>query len=117
MIKNKYASMSYAEFCSATDDNDQLILVLDEFNNGFHVWYDIPTQSYWYLEVGENDASEFFEVEPIAELAYTITDDLKIDHKEAGALMSQLFDCICCGEYVTDDGISYVWFKKVERGE
>lgn len=112
MIKNKYASMSYAEFCSATNDNDQLILVLDEPYLEFQVWYDIPTQSYWYLEVGKNDASEFFEVEPIAELAYTVTADLRDD-----AEPSELFDCDCCGEYVTDDGISYVWFKKVERSE
>ena len=31
--------------------------------------------------------------------------------------LEQLFDCDCCGEWVGNDEIKYLWFKKVVKNE
>lgn len=65
----------------------------------------------WYFEQGENDCDTFYKVKVIAQLIYDSTNDLQI--KEASVLHT-LFDCTCCGEYVNDNNIQYLWFKAVK---
>lgn len=105
--------MDYTTFCEMlnSDTEDRFVLVLDY--DEFQVWYDADKGISHYLECGENDASDCFEVELIADLAYSAVHDLKIKHDEAGLVLSELFDCDCCGECVLDDEIHYYWFKKV----
>lgn len=68
---------------------------------------------YIYFEQGlEEDCDVFYEVEPVAVLTYNIAHDIKV--KEG---LEQLFDCDCCGEWVGNDEIKYLWFKKVVKNE
>ena len=68
---------------------------------------------YIYVEQGlEEDCDVFYEVEPVAVLTYNIAHDIKV--KEG---LEQLFDCDCCGEWVGNDEIKYLWFKKVVKNE
>ena len=85
-------------------------LVLDY--SDFQVFRDTASGRYYYVECGENDADEFFEVECVATLYYDITHDLQIDLAEAGSILSQLFDCDICGEAVLEDHFEYLWFKR-----
>lgn len=100
----------YSEFCLllSMDDGDrfQLVLAYDDFE----VWKDNRTGRMYYLEVGENDAGEFFEVRQIAELHYNAAKTaLKVDVPKLYAM----FDCICCGEDFHSE--TYLWFKKAGR--
>lgn len=109
------AEMTYSEFTlllsEDVDDRFELILDYDEFQ----IFEDKQTGRYFYLECGENDASEFLEVECIARLIYNINHDLIIpDGEEAGFFMADLFDCDMCGEWVNDNNIQYLWFKAKE---
>lgn len=68
---------------------------------------------YIYFEQGlEEDCDVFYEVEPVAVLTYNIAHDIKV--KEG---LEQLFDCDCCGEWVGNDEIKYLWFKKAVKNE
>lgn len=66
---------------------------------------------YWYFEQGENDCDEFYKVEIIAELNYSLGNDLLVN----GENMHELFDCACCGETDVDENgnIKYLWFKEI----
>ena len=106
--------MTYSEFCEYIDgdgyDRFEHILGYDDFS----VYKDAADDKYYYLEEGENDASDFFEVELIAQLTYSGEHDLKLPSQHAGERMSVMFDCDCCGEQVRDDDIVYLWFKRKE---
>lgn len=104
-----YSKYSYAEFCNAIDEDDNLELILDY--EDFCVWRDTLTDRYFFIETGENDASEFFELKLVARLLYDSNNDLTIEPSATGKIMSELFDCDCCGEHVADDFIEYLWFK------
>lgn len=115
---SKYNKMSYSEFTykASTDTKDEFELILDY--DEFQVYFISSTNQYFYIESSINDASTIFEVELIAELIYSTTHDLKIDHNRAGEILTPLFDCnCCCGEYVNDKNIKYLWFniKKTEE--
>ena len=90
----------------------ELILDYDDFE----IYYDNVEHIYFYLECGENDASDCFEVELVASLIYDVNHDLQIPADKAGEILHTLFDCDVCGEHVTDDDIQYLWFKSVEEG-
>ena len=109
MIKD-ISKMSYSEFCEAVNLMDNLVPVL--IYSDFIVYTDTITGRYFYLECGENDASDFFELELVARLVYDINHDLSINHNEAGSTLSALFECDCCGEVVCDQAIYYLWFKR-----
>ena len=104
--------MTYTKLCRLldedTDDRFSLILGYDDFQ----VWLDTKTKRYYYLEGGINDASDCFEVEIIARLKYDVKHDLQIDHATAGQILHELFLCDCCGEYVHDKSIEYLWFAE-----
>lgn len=108
----KVSDMNYSEFCEYLDgdgyDKFETILEYDEFC----VYREIATGKYFYLEGGENDASDFFEVEPIATLIYDVNHD--INEEDVQEHLIGLFECSCCGEYVKDDCIEYIWFQQVE---
>lgn len=103
---------SYSEFCQKLSEDIceryKLILGYDDFA----VYQDRNTLKYYYLEGGENDASDFYEVELIATLSYSVINDLKIKGADAGIIMAQLFDCDVCGEHISDKQIEYLWFKE-----
>lgn len=111
-----FSGISYSEFCEYfseyfSDNLDRFHLILDyEYN--FFVYLDKETGKYYCLECSENDASDFFEVYPVAVLNYTIIHDIKI---KDGEELSRLFDCCVCGEEVTDDEIRYWWFERKEN--
>ena len=106
--------MTYTQMCKLlSDDIDnrfELILGYDDFQ----VWLDTVTKKYYYLEGGINDASECYEVKIIAQLQYDIKHDLQIDHITAGQILHELFLCDCCGEYVHDEGLEYLWFDRCD---
>lgn len=106
------SKMSYSEFCEtlADDTFDRFKTVLSE--DSFFVFKDEHTGRYYYLEGGSNDASDFFEVYPVSFLTYNVTHDIKI---KDGEKLAFLFDCICCGEEVSDETIKYWWFDKKEH--
>ena len=105
--------MTYTDICRLLsediDDRFALILGYDDFQ----VWLDSKTNKYYYLEGGMNDASECYEVKIIAQLKYDVKHDLQIDHMTAGQILHELFLCDCCGEYVSDGKIEYLWFAKI----
>ena len=108
------AEMNYSEFCEYLNgegyDRFEPVLSYDEFA----VYLDRETGRYYYLEGGENDADEFYEVELVATLFYNVNNDIRL---ERGETLDYLFDCCVCGEYITDDNIQYRWFKRKETKE
>lgn len=106
--------MTYTQMCKLlSDDIDnrfELILGYDDFQ----VWLYTVTKKYYYLECGINNASECYEVKIIAPLQYDIKHDLQIDHITSGQILHELFLCDCCGEYVHDEGIEYLWFDRCD---
>ena len=104
--------MTYTEMCQRlSDDIDNRFEIILGYD-GFQVWFDTQTKKYYYLEGGINDASECYEVKIIAQLKYDVKHDLQIDHCAAGQILHELFLCDCCGEYVYDEGIEYLWFGR-----
>ena len=106
--------MTYIELCRllSEDIDDRFVLTLGYHD--FQVWFDTEHKKYYYLEGGINDASGCFEVKIIAKLKYDAKHDLQIDHTTAGQILHQLFLCDCCGEYVHDEGIEYLWFERIK---
>ena len=113
-MDNNIKEMSYSDFCEYLDgdgyDRFESILAYDEFC----VYKDKETNKYYYLEGGENDACDFFEVIVVARLIYDINHDINQDNIES---LFNLFECCCCGEYVTDDKIEYLWFEEIKSKE
>ena len=106
--------MNYTELCRLLSDDiiDRFALILGY--DDFQVWLDSETQKYYYLEGGTNDASDCYEVKIIAQLKYDVKHDLQIEHNTAGQILNELFLCDCCGEYVYDGGIEYLWFEGIK---
>ena len=104
--------MNYTELCRLLSEDiiDRFLLILGY--DDFQVWFDKATNKYYYMEGGINDASECYEVKIIAQLKYDVGHNLQIDHATAGQILHELFLCDCCGEYVHDNGIEYLWFCK-----
>lgn len=88
-------------------DKFDVILSYDDFT----VYRETATGRYFYLEGGENDASEFYELELAAVLKYDVIHDLRV---RDGTILSTLFQCAVCGERVLDDCIEYLWFVRKE---
>lgn len=102
---------NYCEFMDALneDADDRFETILDY--EDFEIYRDKKTNRFYYVECSENDADEFYEVEPIATLIYSVTHDISI---KSGDVLHSLFDdACCCGERVIDDGIEYMWFSEV----
>lgn len=103
------STMSYSDFCVALEEEDldrfRAVLVEDEF----YVFKDEHTGRYYFFERNDvNDASDFFEVYPVSSLTYDVNHDIKV---KDGAKLASLFDCVCCGEEVSDETIKYWWFE------
>jgi len=49
------------------------------------------------------------------ELCAILTYDVNHDVNDDGTTLSSLFDCDYCGEQVTDNCITYYWFKNKEE--
>ena len=115
MSDKKIGEMTYSEFCLllSEDIDDRFWVVLDY--EDFKVFEDMEYGGYYYLEGGENDASDFFEVEKIACLEYSAEHDLMLPSHKVGSILSTLFDADVCGEQVLDDSIEYLWFKRKEN--
>lgn len=110
-MKTNIATLGYSGFCTllSEDTEDRFRVILDY--DDFQVWEDTETHGYYYLERDENDASDFFEVVLVAVLTYSSIHDI---NEKNGERLSELFDCCCCGECVSDDKIEYLWFEQRE---
>ena len=84
--------------------DEEVILDYEEFK----VIYDYSTYRYIYV-----DDEDTFEVFLVATLKYDCMHEPTVD----AADLCGLFDCICCGEYIGDDGIEYLWFDTEEPEE
>lgn len=102
--KKSISDMTYLEFTVYIYSNS--IYPVTSYDD-FEIYYIDGRYYYYYTGV---DADEFYEVEEIALLDYSYTDDLLIKDP---VLLSTLFECDVCGELVTDDRIYYGWYKKV----
>ena len=104
--------MDYTDLCRMLSEDivDRFSIILGY--DDFQVWLDNDTNKYYYLEGGINDASDCYEVEIIAQLKYGVNHDLQIDHLNAGQILQELFLCDCCGEYVSNGKIDYLWFAQ-----
>lgn len=97
---------NYSDLLLAVENTDDFTYEL-YYENAFSVVREKGSGRWFYFEEGENDASDFFEVTPIAELI--MPHDIDIDTVK----LYGMFDCICCGENVDSDGkIHFLWFEK-----
>ncbi len=112
-LEKDIAQMDYSEFCEYLNgegfDRFEVLLEYDDFT----VYQDKKTSRFYYLEGGENDADEFFEVELAAVLVYDINHDIKLGQNET---LELFFDCCVCGEQIFDDCIKYFWFQEKTKG-
>lgn len=100
----------FYDFCLCYAENEgDFDTVLDY--NDFQVFLHIDTGRYFYFD-NTDDGDDFYELELCAVLNYSHNHNLLIRSNEAGKIMSELFECDCCGESVCDDRIQYLWFKK-----
>jgi hypothetical protein len=96
--------MTYIEFTAYIYSNGiHPVISYDDFE----IYY-IDCHYYYYYTGFDKD--EFYEVEEIAALDYSCVDDLLLPD---ATILSTLFECDVCGEMVTDDRISYGWYRKV----
>jgi hypothetical protein len=98
--------LTYSEFCLWIDENDDKVEYILEYDDWSVVLID--GRYYYYEHEVEGDSDAFYEVEPIAQLYYSVVNDVK-----ASEPMNDLFDCDVCGEQVCDDELVYWWFKEV----
>ena len=99
-------NLTYSEFCLWITENDDKV----EYILGYDDWSVVKIEGryYYYEHIVEGSSDDFFEVEPIARLYYSVDNDI-----ETSEPLNYLFDCAMCGEQVTDDEIIYWWFKEV----
>ena len=108
-----YEITNYTDFCLYYNTHEEEFEIVLDYDD-FQVFLHHESGCYFYLEKSDGDADEFYELELCATLQHDVCHELLIDPAETGEVMSALFDCDCCGEYVTDDYIEYLWFKRVE---
>ena len=100
---------TYSELALAADNEKDFEKIL-HYENSFSVVRDNETGQYWYLEEPENDAGEFFELRLVSSLSPS--NDLLVD----GAFLADMFESVCCGEYIDSDGkCTYMWFDLAEE--
>ena len=93
----------YSKFMEEYNDSLDFETIL-EYDN-FKVVYDRKEHRYFYFECGENDASDFYEVNLLARLSPS--NDMLSDGKD----LHDLFPCDVCGEKIDDKGVAtYFWF-------
>lgn len=101
------SDMNYSEFCLFVDgiENDYVESVI--CTDDYIIYHDTKNNRYYYLEAGENDASEFYELDLVA----TLECHLRFDTNEID--YENLFESDCGGFiYVDNNHIRYYWFKK-----
>lgn len=113
MLEN-FDKMGYSEFCLAiSEDTSNRFRMLFEFDD-FQVWV-VDGERYFHLETGENDASDFYELELVASLNYDAKYLWLVWTDENRRVFENLFDNDCCGEVVSDDEIRLLWFKRKQK--
>ena len=110
--KKPYSEMSYAEFCTAIDEDDNLSLLFENKDEEWQVWRDNKSNKFFYIESGINDASDFYEIVPVARLYYDDVDCVSESH-DIDTLID-MFDCDLCGEETLGDSLMIWWFKRLE---
>ena len=113
MIDKDLAKMNYSEFSEYFDEHDDDFEIVLDYDN-FIVYEESETCRYFFYETGENDASEFYELELIATMGYNPENEPNTED-----LLSLIPEADCCGEPLlpsTGDGwITYYWFKRKEK--
>ena len=111
--KKDYSEMTYAEFCSAIDNDDNLSLLFGTAEeDGWQIWKDEESNRFFYIECGINDASDFFEVVSVARLYYDDVDC--VSEKHDVETLVDMFDAEICGDQILDDKIIIWWFNRKE---
>ena len=105
-----YTKMTFTEFNNAIDEDleNRLHLTIDA--EDWQIWKDTKSGKFFYIESGTNDASDFYEVRPIARLEYDVLNDIQCKPE---TLFDLFKDYDFCGEQVTENKIIYWWFKEV----
>ena len=103
-----FDELNYSEFCLWITEHDDEVEYILEYDDWSVVL--IYHHYYYYEHEVEGSSDDFYEVEPIATLHYTILNDIKNDK-----YLDRLFDHDMCGEQVTDDEIIYWWFKEIKE--
>ena len=108
--KKPYSEMTYAEFCSVIDNDDNIVLITGTIEDGWQIWKDEITDRFFYIERSINDASDFFEVMPVARIYY---DDVNcITEKHDVITISDMFDAEFYGDQMFDDKIILWMFNR-----
>ena len=114
-------SMNYSEFClylngpdgdglrlAATQDNS----IGDDLPEEYQIYEEIKTGRFFFLEGGENDASDFYELKVISTLGYINEKPLGMSFKEANKTFMKFFKAKVC-TIRTDGAYTYAtWFIK-----
>lgn len=109
-MKPNFSKMNYSDFCSWLMDTDEEYKKILEYEEWSVVR--INQRYFFYDHVREGSSCDFFEVQPVAELHYSVNDDIQTDRP-----LDYLFDCVVCGEQIVNTEIIYWWFKKANTYE
>ena len=100
---------NYSDFCRWLADSDEYNAILE-----YDDWSVVLLKDgryFYYEHLVEGDSDSFFQVVPIADLHYSVLNDIKLGK---GETLDYLFDCDICGEQVKDEEIVYWWFRTKE---
>ena len=93
---------NYSDFCRWLADSDEYNAILE-----YDDWSVVLLKDgryFYYEHLVEGDSDSFFQVVPIADLHYSVLNDIKLGK---GETLDYLFDCDICGEQVKDEEIVY----------
>lgn len=113
----EFDKMTFEEFNNLIDNDTEhkLHLVLDDCD--WQIWKatvankESCVSRFFFIETGENDASDFYEVVPIAKLEYSIVNDVQCEDQ---VFFDMFDDYDFCGQEINDDNAAIWWFKKLE---
>lgn len=115
MIDKDLAKMTYSEFSLYFDEHDDDFEIVLEYDD-FIVYTETETCRYFFYETGENDASEFYELELIASFSYKPENELAKEHLAALIPNADCFGKVLNLPEIEDYvELTYYWFKKKEK--
>ena len=102
-------NMNYSDFCLWVTKNFNDIEYIISYEDFSVIKY--KNHYFYYEHEYEGSSEDFYEVKIIAQLNYSVNNDIQ---KKDSNILHSLFDCDICGEYVYNNGISYLWFKEIK---
>lgn len=102
--------MTYEEFSAFITEYDiDPVINCDDFEI-----YCIGDSYFYYECVPESTSNIFYEAREIAQMAFTEIEDLLVKDID---ILSTLFECDICGDYLLGDYIYYSWFRRVGESD